>query len=101
MGRHRTPTPTPIQGEQVPAPPVMGPGQDRATSVASALDQANLPGARTLLGVLDVELDPLSFAEEFEHSAPDGTAVEEVLDSAFVANEAEALVDEQASDGPT
>src|SRR5207248_2923321 len=63
-------------------------------------DQADVAGARPFLRVFGCELDPLPFAQQFEHRAADRAAVEEVLDSAFVADEPEPFVDEQACDCP-
>jgi len=64
-----------------------------------AFDQADVASARTFGGFLDLELDSLPFPQELEDGAANRAAVEEVLDSALVANEAEPLVDQQASDG--
>jgi hypothetical protein len=61
---------------------------------ASAFDQADLTGARTLAGLFRRELDALTFAQQLEHGASDRAAMEEMLDPTFVADEAEALVDQ-------
>jgi hypothetical protein len=66
----------------------------------SAFDQTDFASARTLARLFRRELDTLTFAQQLEHGAPDRAAVEEVLDSAFVADEAEALVDQKPSDRP-
>ena len=60
----------------------------------SAFDKPYVAGAWPLLGILRGELHTLTFAQQFEHGAPHRAAVEEVLDSAFVADEPEALVDQ-------
>ena len=62
-----------------------------------ALDQANVARARALLRVFRSEFDPLPFAQQLEHRTPYGTAVKEVLDSALIPDEAEALVDEESA----
>jgi hypothetical protein len=66
----------------------------------SAFDEAHFSGARTLAGFFLGELDSLTFPEQLEYGAAHGAAMEEVLDSTFVANESEPLVDQKASDGP-
>jgi hypothetical protein len=66
----------------------------------SAFDQAHFTGARSLAGIFLRELHALSFPQQLEHSASDGTAVEEVFDSTFIPDEAEAFVDQKASDRP-
>src|SRR5262245_40082609 len=70
----------------------------RSCRSASAFDQPDFAGAGTLAGFFRRELHPLAFPQQLEHGAPHGTAVEEVLDPAFVADEAETLVDQQPSD---
>ena len=62
--------------------------------------ESDIARPRALLRVFRRELDPLAFAQQFEHRPPDRAAVEEVLDPAFVANETEAFVDEQSRDCP-
>ena len=64
----------------------------------SAFDKPYVAGARSLLGILGGEFHTLAFAQQFEHGAPHRAAVEEVLNSAFVADKPEALVDQQPSD---
>jgi hypothetical protein len=66
----------------------------------SAFDQTDFTSARTLARLFRRELDALTFAQQLEHGAPDRAAVEEVLDTAFVADEAEAFVDQKPSDRP-
>jgi hypothetical protein len=66
----------------------------------SAFDQANFACAGAFRGILGRELHTLAFAEQFENGPTDGASVEEVLDSAFVADEPEALVDQKARDCP-
>jgi hypothetical protein len=56
-------------------------------------DETHVSGARTLLGFLDREVDALAFSKQLEYRAPHGTAMKEVFESGFVANEPEALVD--------
>ena len=57
-------------------------------SRASALDQANVAGARAL-PESSGELDALPFAKQLEDRTSDGASVKEVFDSALVADEAE------------
>jgi hypothetical protein len=61
----------------------------------SAFDQANVAGAWTLGGLLRGEFNPLAFTEELEHRPSDGTPVKEVLNTPFIADEPEPLVDEE------
>ena len=61
--------------------------------------QTDVGGARTLGRFLDGELHALSFAEQFEHDAAHGAAMEEVLESRLIANEAETLVDQEPCNG--
>ena len=60
-----------------------------------AVDEPHFSGARSLGRLFGRELDPLTFAEQLEHGATNRRAMKEVLDTTFVANEAETLVDEQ------
>jgi hypothetical protein len=62
------------------------------------LDEANVAGARALLRFLRSELDTLSFAKQLEDGAPDRAAMKEVLDSAFIADKPETLVDQKPCD---
>lgn len=63
-----------------------------------AFDQAHVARPGPLGGVLDLEIHPLAFAQELEDSATDGTAMKEMFDTTFIANKAEAFIDEKASD---
>jgi len=65
-----------------------------------SFDQTDVAGAGPFLRILWGELDTLALAQQLEHCAADGAAVEEVLDSAFVADEPEAFVDEKPCDCP-
>jgi len=65
----------------------------------SAFDQPNVTRARTLLGVLLSELNALTFAQKLKHRPPNRAAVEEMLDTAFVADKPEPFVDEESRDG--
>src|SRR4051794_13582087 len=65
-----------------------------------AFDQADVTGARALAGFLRREFHPLSFAQQLEYGAANGTAMEEMFGAALIADEAETLVDEQACDSP-
>ena len=56
-------------------------------------NKTHVSGARTFLGFLDYELDALAFPQQFEHRAPDGTAMKEVLEAGFITDEPEAFVD--------
>jgi hypothetical protein len=67
---------------------------------ASVFDQPDFAGARTLAGFFLREFDSLAFAQQLEYRAAHRAAVEEVLDSRFVANESETLIDQKASDRP-
>jgi len=70
------------------------------TLSGSAFDQAHFTRARTFAGFFRRELYALSFAQELEHCSANRAAVKEVLNPAFVPDEAEALVDQEASDRP-
>src|SRR4051812_45523853 len=78
------------------------PGTERGprtrTGVRSAFDQPDFTGAGSLTGLFGREFHPLAFAQELEDRSPHGTAVKEMLDPAFVADEAEPFVDQQPSD---
>ena len=54
--------------------------------------------ARPLLRFLRSELDALTLAEQLKNGAADGAAMKEVLDSAFIADKPEPLVDEEPCD---
>jgi hypothetical protein len=45
------------------------------------------------LGFLNGEFDPLAFPEQLEHRAANGAAVKEVLQTGFITDEPEALVE--------
>src|SRR2546423_2492766 len=64
--------------------------------VGSVFDEADVAGARSLLGILRREFDALTFAKQLEHRTAHRAAVKEVLNSAFVADEAEALIDQKS-----
>ena len=64
---------------------------------ASAFDQPDFAGAWTLPGFFLREFDSLAFAQQLEDRAAHRAAVEEVLDSRFVADESEPLVDQEAA----
>jgi hypothetical protein len=64
----------------------------------SAFDQSNFSGPGTLAGFLWRELHALPFAEELEHRTAHRASVKEVFDSAFIADEPEALVDQKSRD---
>jgi hypothetical protein len=66
--------------------------------VKSTFEQADFPSARALAGIFLREFDTLAFAKQLEHGASDRAAMEEVLDSPFVADESKPLVDQKASD---
>jgi hypothetical protein len=62
------------------------------------VNQPNFTGPWPLLGLLDGEVDTLTFSEQLEDRPADGTTVEEVLDSSFVADKAEPFVNQQSCD---
>src|SRR5438094_6978598 len=86
-----------MEGKRVGVRPVAGRRSAPTAGVShagrSAFDQTHFAGPRALRGILGRELHPLSLAQQFEHGAPDGAAVEEMLDTTLVAEEPEALVD--------
>jgi hypothetical protein len=65
---------------------------------ASAFDQSDFSGARTFAGFLGREFHALALTQELEHGTAHRASVKEVFDSAFVADEPEALVDQKSSD---
>jgi hypothetical protein len=77
----------------------MGPAR-RVQVWVSAFDQADFAGARAFAGFFDGELDALPLAKQLENRTSHRAAVEEVLDTALVADESESLVDQKASDRP-
>src|SRR4051794_9412049 len=71
-----------------------------ANEWALAFDQPDFTGPRALARFLGRELYPLALPEELEHGATYGAAVKEVLDTAFVADKSEPLVDQKPSNRP-
>src|SRR3954464_4618374 len=67
---------------------------------SSAFDEPYVARPWALARILRREINPLSFAQQFEDRPAHRTAVEEVFDAALIANEAEALVDEESCDSP-
>src|SRR5262249_25530345 len=67
---------------------------------ASAFDQTDFTGPRTLAGLFRREFHALTLPEQLEHRSAHGAAMEEMLDAALVADEAEALVNQEPSDRP-
>src|SRR4051812_14991261 len=63
-----------------------------------SLDESNVSGARPLLRFLRSELDALTFAEQLENGAANGAAMEEVLDTSFIADEPKTFVDQEPCD---
>src|SRR5689334_18282436 len=66
----------------------------------SALYQPDVARARTFLRFLRRELDSLPFAQQLEHGAADGAAVEEVLDPSLDPDEPEPLGNQEPCDSP-
>jgi len=64
----------------------------------STFDKPYVARAWALLGIFRGELHALAFPQQFEDGTAHRAAVEEVLDSTFVADESETLVDQQPSD---
>src|SRR2546427_2304186 len=64
------------------------------------LDQTDVARARTLLRLFDRKLDTLAFPQQLENSSAHRASMKKVLDSAFVADEPEPLVDEEPCDCP-
>ena len=64
----------------------------------SAFDKPYVAGTWALLGIFRSEFHTLAFAQQLEDGAAYRAAVEEVLDSTFVADEPETFVDQQPSD---
>jgi hypothetical protein len=67
---------------------------------ASAFDESYLTGAGAFWRFLLGEFDALSFTQQLEHRPPHGAAMEEMLSSSLIANEAEALIDEETCNRP-
>ncbi|HVC21415.1 MAG TPA: hypothetical protein VNE16_15180, partial [Vicinamibacterales bacterium] len=84
-------------GDNGSSGPMCGAGAELQfrTLVVLAFDEANLAGARPLGGFFNREFDPLPLAQQLEHRTANGAAMEEVLDAPFIADEAEAFVDEE------
>jgi hypothetical protein len=61
--------------------------------LALPFNQSNVSCPRTLLRFLDGKLDALAFPQQFEHRAPDGAAMKEMLETGFIPDESEPLVD--------
>src|SRR6266496_2397522 len=85
---------------EVPSAARGAPHRARKSGRASAFDQPDLARPWALAGFLRRELHALAFAQQLEHRAPDGAAVEEMLDSTFVPNEAVPLIDQEPCDRP-
>lgn len=64
------------------------------------LDQADIACSRSLGRFLRLKFHTLALSEQLEHSAAYSAAMEEVLDTALIADESESLVDEEACDSP-
>jgi hypothetical protein len=62
------------------------------------LYETNVTGARSLLRLLRSELDALTLAKQLKNGAPNRAAMKEVLDSAFIADKPETLVDQKPCD---
>ena len=65
---------------------------------ALVLDQTYFTGAGTLGRLFDGELDALALPQQLEHRSPNRAAMEEMLDSALIADEAETFVDQETRD---
>src|SRR5688572_1149593 len=63
-----------------------------------ALEQAHVARARTLGGILRLEIHALPFTEKLEHRVAHGTPVEEMFGATLVADEPESFVDEKTCD---
>ncbi len=62
------------------------------------LDEANFTGAGPLGRFSGGELDPLALPQQLEHRSPNCAAMEVMLDSALIADEAEISVDQETRD---
>ena len=60
--------------------------------------QTNIASARTLLGFLRGEINPLALTQELEDDAAHRAAVEEVFNSALIADESKPFVNQQTRD---
>ncbi len=65
---------------------------------ALVLDYANFTGAGTLSRLFDGEVGSLTLPQQFEHPSPHCAAMEEMLDSLLIADEAETFVDQETRD---
>ena len=61
-------------------------------------DQTNVAGPRAFLRFLGGEIDALTLTQKLEYSAANRTTMEEMLDSALVADETEPFVDKKPRD---
>ena len=75
------------------------PAPDKRTYLLT-FDQPDFTGPGALAGLFGREFHPLSFPQELEDRSAHGAAMKEVLDTAFVADEPEPLVDKKSSDRP-
>ena len=64
-----------------------------------AVDELHLASTRALGRLFHSELYTLTLTEQFEDGTSHLTAVEEVLDSSFIANKTKALIDEEPCNG--
>src|SRR5262245_52463857 len=64
----------------------------------SAFDETDVARARAFRRLFRLEVDALTFAQQFEHRVAHGAAMEEVLGPSLVADETEALVDQKTCD---
>jgi hypothetical protein len=71
------------------------PAPDKRTYLLT-FDQPDFTGPRALAGLFGREFHPLSFPQELEDRSAHGAAMKEVLDTAFVADEPEPLVDKKS-----
>ena len=65
-----------------------------------SFDQADITRARAFLRFFNRKLDALTLAQQLEYRTTHRAAMEEVLDPAFVANEAESFVNQESCDCP-
>src|SRR5918993_5720244 len=84
------------KGRHCACRPFLGPGSAWGAS-SSGVEQSHVSCARALAGVLGVEFDALTFAQQLEHGAANGAAMEEVFNARLIADEPKTLVDEKAS----
>jgi hypothetical protein len=67
---------------------------------ASALDQSDFTGARSLWRILLGEFHALAFSQQLEHRTPHGATVEEMLCPTLIAYKAKAFIDEETRNRP-